>query len=435
MNEIISIDVIEKELNRIGREFLDQVTIINIRLHTEFSVVNKSPVIPSFYYDRAFCLDNCIRESLINESLFCLFNIFNYNPKKSKGNSRSALWQSVERYESVNDFEFCFLPPSSTRPTAIRYSPLTKKTDVRFSRVLQINWSTEDRIINNHNNKSSHEVISVQDLFDLYFPSYDNRLYRLFISTLQKYAKIANNLMNFDTFPVLTASYSNYLKKEIQETLETWELKYYGFDEEKRETEITSIIRNISLLSPVLKHCLETKRYMLLLGDSDFSKCFITAEYLFRIFGNREHTIEFTSIICEYIKCIEELLHHCLLLFYDSGNYNAYCKQVKNTKLKCLKLEYESGKPLLVKKGKSDITINDMQKWLGKCDEAWNEAWVKDNVCKLLENYYTKTRNSLLHKDNIYVFQDVSLIRQNSITLSLLILGSLNFPNTIDNTV
>ena len=173
MNKEINIESIEKKLNEIGKAFLGQVSRKNISPHTGFRIINESPAIPHIYSDYAINLENCIREFLINEALYYLFDIFNYSPQRPNNHSKAFLLHSTESYEQAYCYELCFHSPSASRPIALVYSPQSGRKKLRYSKTYFIDWNEENQVIDRQNSDKSYQRISVRDLFNLYFQNYN----------------------------------------------------------------------------------------------------------------------------------------------------------------------------------------------------------------------------------------------------------------------
>ena len=61
------------------------------------------------------------------------------------------------------------------------------------------------------------------------------------------------------------------------------------------------------------------KLYQAFCGKEDYSKSFITSEYLFHTVGNKE-LFDYTSVICGYTKSIEQLLYRLLQINLTSSS-------------------------------------------------------------------------------------------------------------------
>lgn len=57
------------------------------------------------------------------------------------------------------------------------------------------------------------------------------------------------------------------------------------------------------------------------MGDEDFAKSFMTSEYLFELFKNKIN-IDYTWVICGYVKSVEQLLYKFMKLQLDINNNN-----------------------------------------------------------------------------------------------------------------
>ncbi len=58
--------------------------------------------------------------------------------------------------------------------------------------------------------------------------------------------------------------------------------------------------------SVITENFVKKKLYFALVGKEEYAKCFVTSEYMFQIF-NGGGGFEYTTIVCGYLKSIEQL--------------------------------------------------------------------------------------------------------------------------------
>ena len=186
----------------------------------------------------------------------------------------------------------------------------------------------------------------------------------------------------------------------------------------------------------VRENFIEKGLYKALLDDSGYAKCFITAEYQYRIFkaGNN---FDYTSVICGYLKCIEQLIYTLTKIrLHHNDGHDLWIKCRSLKKKQREKLENvlrinpdpKSHATQILHKEKYeryfDITLNPLIWFIHDDANGW---CISDNsrtvVHKFLRNFADECRNDHFHKDNIDVYDVVTCIRNNTLLLAAVLLG------------
>ena len=414
-----------------------------------------------------------IREELINPIIFALFIAHGCSPhyaKESKINRKygNIIGASKEKYEELNYYQMTFRR-NTIRPNALKYTEegLFDKRLHRHSCLLNtiyiIDWNkqgkTENRVFQIKTNPRFAKKIQYISLFDLFNDYFSKEEYDLFVKKVRKTIINANNIFGFDTVRILTPIYMHQIKTVILNNLISWNLKtkkyfFIQYDHSVRH-EIT-IEKNLALLLKdkngssidmdiILRNCYQSQRYKVMVGLEEFSKCFITAEYLLSVFENKQYNIEYTTVACGYFKFMEQLIYQIIIkIFLESGEHGnrtikavpkKYKKIPRESKEKLNKLHnaktIDSDRVPFKKEYEKafDIMLNPLICFLEQSDDFWDVSPVsKTLICELLHNYANHCRNEHFHKDNIFNFDEIRKIRENTITLALLLLGALKIP-------
>lgn len=139
----------------------------------------------------------------------------------------------------------------------------------------------------------------------------------------------------------------------------------------------------------------DKEMYLVLFGNNDISKCFLTSEYLFTNYKDNEN-IDYINIVSGYIKSIEMLLYSVKYDFFhkkpsDSNKtMSDYVKTIDNNKFIIFDL-----------KANHDYTV----------------------AVDCLYFYMIKIRNEFLHRNVVNTWNDVKEIRNNTLYLYQLLLG------------
>ena len=421
-------------------------------------------------------LEFSIREYLINPILFALFQIHGITPhiaEESKINKKHGYLVRAgnEWYEKVNFYQMLF-QGKNIRPNALKYTEeaLFNKKFRRHSLLLNkiyiidwnLNGNSTDRVFfpdPKSGFEKKVELISLLDLFEMYFTKEE---YDYCSQKMRDAIAEAIKIMGFDSVHMLTPRYMREVKKTIKTDLLSWDLtnrKYHFVEYDNSiRSEITvekdilpSELDDIALNrdeETIIANCYTNRRYEALIGKGEYAKCFITSEYLCQLFKKGEYKIEYTAIACGYFKCVEQLLYRIIRVFLESGQYSS--ESIKGVPKKYRKIPRQYRQqldqmhnthvldmdrvPFKVEYEKAfDIMLNPLIYFVEGVSSFWDVSEeTQKHICKLLHNYADHCRNEHFHKDNIFDIKAIESIRENSITLSLLLLGALKLPNGIN---
>lgn len=161
---------------------------------------------------------------------------------------------------------------------------------------------------------------------------------------------------------------------------------------------------------------INNKRYLSLLGESDFAKSFYTSEWLYNI-NQRDDKLDKTYIITGYIKSVEQLLSTII-----QSQPDGYKIAIMN-KGGFKEVPANSSESL-------SATLGNMVFFL-KCFD--NQGIFQDAITRktvraisgIIQEWIKHERNSYFHKDNIVDLNRVDQIRDCTIIIYFLLLGSI----------
>ena len=481
MNQEIKMIEVEKMIDSIADHFLQWLKLIlekddyiSHRVSNAFGVVN--PVddeILEQTWERE-SLEAQIREQLVNPILFGLLKLHGYDPHYAKemrinhGHGYLAR-ASNESFEEVNFCQILFRG-TGIRPNAIKYTEVGlfdkqfRRHRCLLNKVYIIDWN-ETAHMKDHSipTESSYHFakrikrVALIDLFEEYFTIDE---YNLFIQKVKKTISEANAVLGFDTIHKLTPRYIHQIKATIKEDLLSWKLSFrkYHYTEydnrarreviaDKDMSPLTVDQGSLNDLSIILDNCYQMGLYKAMFGTGEFAKSFVTAEYLYSLFDKGQYSIEFTAVACGYFKFLEQLIYKIVKLFLQSGEFENKTIKAVPKKYKKIQKVYREGLfelqnagiiakdrvPFKAEYEKAfDIMLNPLIYFLEQDMDFWTVSGKgKEFICSLLHNYADHCRNEHFHKDNIYEFADIEQIRDNTITLALLLLGALKIPRAL----
>ncbi len=388
-----------------------------------------------------------IREYYVNRTIAALFKL---RGKKvwwpnTVGNLYSGL--SNEKKEDVWDFEFISIVDE--KRVLYRFTDLCLE-DVKLDAFLKayevdhvevIDWSesVEKKISWGVSEGKRDKVLQIS-LQKLFIDHFSEEEYKYFVKKGQEAVETANEDIGFQTIPKLSLRNLSEFKHDI--LLDIMEKDYPNLryeiiesthydDESRRKAERNARRRlNDSDQTIVMDNFVNKKLYTALVGKEEYAKCFITSEYMFHIF--RGGGFEYTTVVCGYLKSIEQLAKK--LLDVTVKNYpNAELWIKKNNNRDRISQSELRSNPVTRKtqvrvkesnKNWFDLTLAPLMWFLHDNETGWNVSdSARRTIHGYLENYTSECRNEHFHKDNIYNWESVKKIRNNTILLMYLLIG------------
>ncbi len=278
------------------------------------------------------------------------------------------------------------------------------------------------------NNSDDSQLISLKTFFEMYLSEDD-------------YEVLKSEEMKF------TENVKKYISVSIVRTLSPNAL--FGF---KQTVEF--MIRNfkyenlidLSIASNQIRmlkaQFIDSKYYEALLGKSDFSISFLTAEWLYDSFRS-VGTIDLTSIAMGYFKAIEQMLYAYISLHTrEKESINA-----RNRKVFVLKKGVTLLDDSVISGDKDAITLQALTSFFGYYNEETNaiEKRNTDLLSSFIDksttyeaiirmfNSITEIRNGYFHKDNITTWATVEEARKTAYLFFFYFLGSYQFSDRDKN--
>lgn len=300
--------------------------LLNIRvIPSEFDTF--SPASKEFFEYRSleWKLEWNIRDHLvigIIADLFRLAEIECLFPVEKQNIAHPTFQYSNRDYGE--DYPFVFIVKTDAESVGYRLTWFERKDEKQIKKILRdykvdsykiIDFGYYDSIENETRvySRRSDERVSLRSFFEKYFGV---DIYDYYISHTREAVTQANEKNGFYAIPKLSKKRSSDFRITLLESIEKIKLTNCSYKTLKGELfGICSLPQND--IKTITTSFFDEGRYKSLCGKSDFALCFITAEYLYSIF-EKGYVFDYTSIVCGYLKSIEQLLFEFYLSFLEN---------------------------------------------------------------------------------------------------------------------
>lgn len=387
-----------------------------------------------------------VRNNMVNpilESLFALYGIDATWPKGS-----TVVWSNNEKHERVNPIEF--LISTNCETVGYRYTIPDSLTAMEVDEILDswgitrlvvIDWSeTETEELKRCPKELSVEgldnvsQISSSGFFKKFFPEtlYDEFVYRIRDAVARVEDIIGLQAISSLSMPRL-APFRASLVDEVRRTVDGFSESSYTVQSNRttfRLVDEDQKVLNKAFFDDGLGHCL--------VGTKGFARCLTTSEYLRRSFLQGGE-FDYTSIVCGYIKAVEQLAYELMLATLGTpGSENLFIATPSKGKGA---IEYrrpfdwskKTRHVQFVESNRERFSTNlaSLANLLHDNETAWR---ISDEgrhfVLLKIRDFAGKDRNGYFHKDNFTDLGEVNRIRQDAIALLYYLLGGYVIPGS-----
>lgn len=303
----------------------------------------------------------------------------------------------------------------------------------RLNQIAIISWD-ESRLelhdYYSHNKQSSlWKSIIYTTLEDFLLQFLTKSEYQTILNRMRTAVKAANEIIGFRTIPQLSSWYLSSFQEIVLGRLSDYitseknyvPLKQRSFHHRYSEDDVRKLN----------KAFFEDARYRALAGTKGFAKCFITAEYLYDVFQNGG-AFDYTSIICGYLKCVEQLAFE-LMAGTVPDEKNLWIKKNRKKAPKHLwdnrsPFEWKDSMPHVLFKEENatyfDTSLGSLVNFLHDNESDWRVSTEgRHFILEVLRAYADECRNEHFHKDNIETFSEAERVRNNTLFVLYLLLG------------
>ena len=190
--------------------------------------------------------------------------------------------------------------------------------DYELSKIAVINFLNQYQNSNNEN----VIVLSLKDFFDKYFLN-SEKLYNVYFRIVTDAIEKAKKMIGYKTIFVLSMPHLNEFKSSLLSGINNLDFstKVYISKNivknvvEYKEVRISYSKQEFDEILIRFKNNIST-----LTSEENYAKCFITAEHLYQTI-KEQNSFDYTSIVCGYLKAIEELLYWYHTSTYINDNH------------------------------------------------------------------------------------------------------------------
>lgn len=387
-----------------------------------------------------------VRNNMVNPILGSLFAIYGIDATWPKGST--VVWSNNEKHESVNPIEF--LISTNCETVGYRYTFPDSLTAMEvdeildtwgISRIVVIDWSAAEIEELKRCPKElcvegfdSVFQISSSGFFKKFFPEalYDEFVYRIRDAVARMEDIIGLQAISSLSMPRL-APFRASLIDEIHRTVDGFPESTYTV---KSNHAMYRLVNEDQKL--ISKAFFDDGLGRRLVGTKGFARCLTTSEYLRRSFLQGGE-FDYTSIVCGYIKAVEQLSYELMLATLGTpGSENLFI--ATPTKGKGA-IEYrrpfdwskKTRHVQFVESNRERFSTNlvSLANLLHDNETAWR---ISDEgrhfVLLKIRDFAGKDRNGYFHKDNFTDLGEVNRIRQDAIALLYYLLGGYVIPGS-----
>jgi hypothetical protein len=256
----------------------------------------------------------------------------------------------------------------------------------------------------NYSDKALIKNISLQDFFESVCPGE----YAIFEEYIGRFNYEAELMLGLTITPIPT-------KKALEQKWKKIKVEISSFFFEDRLKENFKDDEIITLKENFIKNNL------LSVSKTPYIDSFVSSEWYYDMLKNTDTEMEQTAIVAGYLKSIEQLLFAMMLSKCENTEFKLRVKKANKTEEDYIPLTKDNGGILLTMAGSllTSIDINFKK----KLDEVYITQVLGMKVQKFLHDFFERTRNGYLHKDNIYTTDDIVRIRKETYC-ALFLLGS-----------
>lgn len=387
-----------------------------------------------------------VRNNIVNPILGSLFALYGIGATWPKGST--VVWSNNEKHESVNPIEF--LISTNCETVGYRYTFPDSLTAMEvdeildtwgISRIVVIDWSAAEieelkRCPKELCAEGFDNVfqISSSGFFKKFFPEalYDELVYRIRDAVARVEDIIGLQAISSLSMPRL-APFRASLIDEIHRTVDGFPESTYTVKSNHATYRLVNEDQKL-----ISKAFFDDGLGRCLVGTKGFARCLTTSEYLRRSFLQGGE-FDYTSIVCGYIKAVEQLSYELMLATLGTpGSENLFIATPPKGKGA---IEYrrpfgwskKTRHVQFVESNRERFSTNlvSLANLLHDNETAWR---ISDEgrhfVLLKIRDFAGKDRNGYFHKDNFTDLGEVNRIRQDAIALLYYLLGGYVIPGS-----
>ena len=406
-------------------------------------------------------LERYIREFLITPVFTKWLTIAGFHCQiLKKKDNRYIVRTRYSNSEFGEEFTFAFSIEHQGKRIAYRYSSLCLTDEEIVDKMKRwnidhfeiIDWSDTTSLQSTMENcgvsPKFRERVRYVTLQNFLVSHFTEDLASLYLSEILNAVKKANQLIGFQTIPMLSLKHLSEFKSSVLTSLNEFPLRTTRYVEFSHSGELTS---NTQPLLPgadveiITERCFGDKLFHALLGNEKFARCFMTSEYLYQLFmvGN-QHCFDYSTVVSGFFKSIEILLEKLMILRLSSADHDILWIKAKTGKrgykgnvdgINCRLNPATREKQVAFIERNKRFFSNEMAPLIWFLHDDESNWYVSDNgkdiIHACLLNYSQGCRNEHLHKDIIDDLATMEAVRNNTILCLLYLLGGRKITSSV----
>ena len=213
-------------------------------------------------------------------------------------------------------------------------------------------------------------------------------------------------LIGYQITEICTPYNLNKLKKELDGEIKSFDYQKIREKHEKRMSKTCNYPKNIydNVFNDLLREYIDSNKYKLMLSDADYAKSYLTSEWLIRKIKYLDE-LDNTCIVAGFLKSIEQLLWSLI----PSEQRKKIINDLKTRN----------------NRDNVEATLSNIEAFILKDENLFKTDFLKIYLLEKIKIWRQDYRNKLFHKQTLGSEQKIKEIREDSLYLYFLIIGSL----------
>ena len=255
------------------------------------------------------------------------------------------------------------------------------------------------------------ELFSCALFEDFLLNTFGEQEVEAFNHMLESFKADFHNILGYQITEICSPQNLSKLRNELHDELKSFSyenIRQKRFFESKSKSDISD-----ANFQRIRRNFIDGNKYKLLIQDGDFAQSLLTSEWLYKKYVMLEQ-LDNTFIVAGYLKSVEQLLWSIIKL-------TGRGKFIKDKKIGT------------AKEDEIDTTLGSLEHFVSDdansdlfIDAFNNNTFVIKYIKRQISSWRAKKRNGLFHKSQLKDKAKIDDIRQETIFLYFLILGSLN---------
>lgn len=292
--------------------------------------------------------------------------------------------------------------------------------------------------------------ISVKEFFDTYFSTEE---YDVFTKYIEQYLKETREITGYTSVKFLSSMNLATRKMYEEKMLSDWDYKNYQYqiiNPDNKKIQNYLYLASTAVPDDELRYMDENyihrKLFRSMLGRNEYAESFITSEWLYHSLREKKN-FDYTAVISGYLKSIEQLLYHIVMINVDNG-----CKISMSGATKVRDDAVSAGVDAFIHKKDGwkkvsigsrgyyyidltqdqvkymDSSIGTFEYFLRYNPKIFNNPQLANMISDMVCCFRTECRNGYFHIHNLKNWDTVEKTRSNALYLYFILIGECIIP-------